>query len=368
MAKKGMDGLATRSLLYDAASTSGWVLCIGAGTSQPVFPSWAQVVEDLVAEDKSVHDAPGTARELLSRYSPDALVQAARDRLKLGDSEFAELLAEVLYRRFRSMLSTSEWKVVARVLNARGPAQGHSRTWADFHQIHETYLSGLTASVLAKFVAALIGSSYAPSAILSFNAEPLLYALINYKLRTASDLGRTSGQYVRGELAQPLDLVTRSIADRRPGRIPYIFCHGLLPIPGLPPNVKSLESLDKIVFSESDYLQLANSSFSWQSSSFLDLSSSRRVLFVGVSLSDANMRRWLSWVHSNRNTELSRLKSYSGASTPHLWLTTRSGNAAEDGWMESAVSHLGVRIIWLNAWREVSAVLRRLLGSASRGV
>ena len=91
-----------------------------------------------------------------------------------------------------------------------------------------------------------------------------------------------------------LDLVTHSISHKKSDRIPFYFCHGLVPVPGQPRRRGSLQSIDKLVFSEAEYLQLANSSYSWQSTVFLDVCASKSVVFIGVSLSDSNMRRWLS--------------------------------------------------------------------------
>jgi len=158
------------------------------------------------------------------------------------------------------------------------------------------------------------------------------------------------------------DLVTHSISDRKSGRIPYYFIHGLLPIPSNVKKRKLIESTDKLIFSESEYLQLANSVFSWQSSVFLEVSSTTSIVFIGVSLSDTNMRRWLSWIHKNRINELELKHSYSGASTTHYWLTVAPSSVDEKAWIESSVDYLGVRIIWLDSWDQIGEALRLMLG------
>ena len=38
------------NLLKTTFSTTGWALCIGAGTSKPVFPDWNELVEMLISE------------------------------------------------------------------------------------------------------------------------------------------------------------------------------------------------------------------------------------------------------------------------------------------------------------------------------
>ena len=93
-------------------------------------------------------------------------------------------------------------------------------------------------------------------------------------------------KYPKGDVSvnKYIALANRSISPIGKGQIPYIFTHGVLPIPN---SRKSyLSATDKLVFTESEYLGLSNNSYSWQSSMFLQICSSKPVLFIGVSLSD----------------------------------------------------------------------------------
>jgi len=90
--------------------------------------------------------------------------------------------------------------------------------------------------------------------------------------------------------------------------------------------------------------------------------SSRSVVFIGLSLSDPNMRRWLSWIYANRIQELKERGLRPVSSTSHFWINKRPTSIDERRWIESSVAHLGVRLVWLNSWVEVEDALRSLLG------
>jgi SIR2-like domain len=349
MAKTGLDGNTVQNLLTQAARAEGWVLCIGAGSSLPVFPSWDALVSSL-SEGVSSTDGPRLVKQLAQRYSFDSIIQATQNRLQVTDADFENLLTSKLYEKLRLQLSSEEWGVVVKVLRAKAPGEC-SDLWKQFGVIRGRILEDTSAHQVARALSQTLDDPRAPSAILSFNAEPLLYCLLNHEVV----LNRKDRDPV-----QRLDPITRSVSTHIVGRIPYFYCHGLLS----PSNVRvkrAAQSPDKLVFSEAQYLGLANMSFSWQSSVFLDACRSRRVLFLGVSLSDPNMRRWLAWTHHNRVAEIAELGSAKATSTRHLWLERRSHSSEHERWTEALVSHLGVRVVWLNEWSDVGAVMSRLL-------
>ena len=80
-----------------------------------------------------------------------------------------------------------------------------------------------------------------------------------------------------------------------------------------------MNASDKQVFLENEYLQLANNAFSWQAISFYNILSTNTVFFIGLSFRDANVRRWLSWLHK---AKVDTINKYGGAneSTTHYGL------------------------------------------------
>jgi SIR2-like domain len=351
MAKRGYDASTVPALLDQPCKNAGWALCIGAGTSIPAFPSWREFVKRLMLRDP-VGDATGPMCDaLVQAFSPDALIQAAHDRTSGSDADFAALLAAELYRELQDTTG-EQWHLVAQALGAKHQGQLSLDQWNKFVLTIKTHYPLMSALFLAAVIGDAVRNGRAPAAILSFNAEPLLLALLNAAMAQAS---------AGGPQRTLLDRVTRATTDRKVGRIPYVFCHGLLPIPGVRASGPKDAAVDKLVFSESDYLQMANTAFSWQSSVFLDTCVARTVVFVGVSLSDPNMRRWLSWVQRNRLTELREVFDSETDSAQHYWLNCKPASEAEARWVESTVAHLGVRLVWLTSWTEGHNALIRML-------
>jgi hypothetical protein len=357
MAKRGLFIGNIGPILRDISKRNGWALCIGAGTSIPMFPDWKLLVERLIAKDIGAKKAHELSGKLLMQYSPDALIQTAHDRLGCTDEKFFEILSNELYEYFRSQINHEQWNLFTEMLSARLGEHRRSK-WISYMVLIRNNFPSLSALKIAEIISDTIGTNIAPTAIMSFNAEPVMASLINAFLR----INKLTSKEAREGLGQRLDLITHSISNRKIQRIPYYFIHGLLPVPSRVKKRRMIHSTDKLVFSESEYLHMANTSFSWQSTVFLDLASTRSVVFIGVSLSDPNMRRWLSWAHFNRVKELRTRFSYSGPSTIHYWISRKPDTADERLWIESSVEHLGVRMVWLNDWSQLGEALNSMLG------
>jgi len=344
--------------IFDNKSEGGWALCVGAGISLPVFPSWHTLICQLISLEKPGSDAKGLADNLLKQFSPDAIIQATQDRLGKTDKEFADILTNVLYSDIQQKLSTKEFDLFTQGLSSHSGGMTRAQ-WIEFLSIFRIHYKNMNALSIAEVINEVRDSCKRPSSIISFNAEPSFPALINALYREGlQNVTPPSNKQASGK--KILDLVTHSITSRNPTRIPVFFCHGLLPVPTS--KVRHAQSVDKLVFSESEYLQLSNNSFSWQSSVFIDVCVSNPVVFLGVSLTDSDMRKWLSWIHYNRVVEIQKFNDRKGPSTNHYWIQKRPSDEAEIPWIESAVAHLGIRLVWIDEWGQASAALRRLIG------
>ena len=252
MAKKGISVAKLTPLL----ANKGWTLCIGAGTSIPMFPSWQSLVKSMLEKDLGASLADKLITPLGTTFGLDALLQAGRDRLGLSSEDFANLLSEQLYADVKRTLSKKEWKLLSRALTSLHPGNMPVDMWREFVTITRSSYGCITALPLAHAVVHAMNENLRPSAILSFNAEPLLCALINALVATSFGIAKRSAS----SLKAVMDRVTRSVSNRDASRIPFAFCHGLLPVESkFSPKGTAV---DKLVFSESDYLQLANSGFS----------------------------------------------------------------------------------------------------------
>jgi hypothetical protein len=63
-----------------------------------------------------------------------------------------------------------------------------------------------------------------------------------------------------------------------------------------------------------------------------------------------------------RELEDIKTKDFDGDSTTHYWIHRDPGSPSEREWTEHVMAHLGVRLIWVQAWTEVGPLLRRMLG------
>ena len=353
MPKKGFLLANVPNLLSTANDKPGWALCIGAGTSVPLFSDWYSLAAEMA--EQLVPEKPFNVEALKnSAFSPDAMIQMVKNSTGLNDLEFTMRMSNILYHKLQSQIPTKDWNDIVDVLGANNLSNCSIKKWQTFSAYRDTVFKETSAYQLAPIIIEAIKQHNGPQCILSFNAEPLLFATLNSLL-------------VDGRKQLPKKVfskVINSVSNYGSSLIPYVFCHGLLPITANPHKFST--SIDKLVFLEEEYLHLANNSFSWQSTTFLNTCISQHIVFIGTSLTDPNMRRWLSWTHANRLDEMRQNGLDIKDSTQHYWIRTIPTDKTIMPWVESAVSHLGVRIVWIDNWSQVGLALNKMLGMDSK--
>jgi hypothetical protein len=360
MAKHGIRG-ASASNILTGTTMGGWSLCIGAGASLPLFPTWQDMVQELLTSGPNALSS-ADADYLRQSFPPEALIRASQELLGADDAAYRSYLTEILYGKIEKQAARL-WPTVAKCLMARVPGNALASEWNAFRNFILLHIT--TSSDLAAVILDGVGSDHAPNSILTFNAESLLFAALNAEAVNRFRLNNpmpTDSDSENGPGV--IDRVEGSTSWSKRGRIPFYFCHGFLPInhPSGIPWTSSDSTFDsKMVFSESDYLNLANNVLSWQSSVFTRAAMSDRIVFVGLSLTDPNMRRWLAWIHGQRLKEIQARNPTVRESTQHIWLQRTSGNPSIERWTEALVAHLGIRIVWIDSWSEAGPTLRRML-------
>lgn len=349
MSKKGLLLNEVPKMLSSASDKPGWALCIGAGTSVPLFPDWYSLAEQMAKQ--LVPGKPFNVLELKNcGFSPDAMIQMVKNSVEMDDVEFTKHMSAVLYRKLKSKIPEKDWSDIVDVLGANNISNCSLQKWKTFSIYRDTVLNSTSAYQLAPIILEAIKQHNGPQCILSFNAEPLLFTILNSFL-------------VDGCKQPPKKVFSKvisSVSNHGLGTVPYIYCHGLLPVTSNPHKFST--SVDKLVFLEEEYLHLANNSFSWQSATFLNTCVSQHIVFIGTSLTDPNMRRWLSWTHVNRLDEMRQNGLDIKDSTQHYWIRTIPKDKNTMPWIEAAVSHLGVRIIWIESWSQIGLALSKMLG------
>lgn len=145
-AKRGLTTDTCQGILKTTANNRGWVLCIGAGASLSVFPSWKELVENIIV--KSQKKVPTDLfLSLFNRFGLDALLEAARNRLNLSPTKFRNLLTRELYRKLKSRFEDDEmfkWdakggevelRLVLRCFSASSPAEIQEGDWQQFVEL-----------------------------------------------------------------------------------------------------------------------------------------------------------------------------------------------------------------------------------------
>lgn len=343
MAKQGLTINTALNLVNNEKS---WALCVGSGISFPLFPLWNELAKRIVLRCEP--KASGLFEKLSERMSPEVILQSAADIAKKDHNAFSKELADTLYEDFFKCLSVEDKQTVKKCLTCDPGAL--SEEWGDYLKIIQRKTSdNLTALALAKTILKLREKGHAPASILSFNAEMLLGSLMNAVAHE---------EY--GERKKFFDYIIEPISYHDRNRIPYYFCHGVMPVPGTNKRAKNtFDADDRLVFLENEYLQLANSSFSWQSSAFINTLTTHTVFFVGLSFVDPNIRRWLAWIQEEKQMAFRKKGLTNISSTSHYWIEKKPGSTTQMRIMESSVSHLGIRIIWIDDWKDVSSVLEK---------
>lgn len=345
---------------------SDWSICIGAGCSVPIFPLWDQLAKELSSK---IIGESNISSDFVKEVSPDVLIQTTFD-FSNDKGNFASVLADTLYNNLFAGLSSDDKSLVISCLSSEMPIR--ALDWGKYLKILEMKSGGvfLTALKLGEYIADTLYAGdkvHAPMSILSFNAEPLLASIINAYC------------YVKyHSKCKVIDYLSEPTTPQYSKRIQLYFCHGVVPIPGssLPAQIR-FDASDKLVFSENEYLQLANASFSWQASSFINTLMNSTVFFVGLSLSDPNIRRWLAWIHQNKIEAIERLNSKRRmligsenntsedreiASTSHYWIQKIPTNENTKKMYEASVAHLGIRVIWVSSYDHIIEVLKKAIG------
>lgn len=341
MAKPGFT-IDTIPNLVDSNKT--WALCVGSGVSTPIFPLWDDLAKKILKQCE-----PMASYETLSKkMSPEIVLQAAVEIAGKSHSDFAKDLADTLYEDLYKGLSKEELRIVKRGLTCDPGVEGLD--WRRFLWIiTKKAQKGVTSLSLAKSILKLRDKGHGPSSILSFNAEMLLGALLNAVAHESYNARKKF-----------FDYMIDSTSFHEKGRIPFYFCHGVMPVPGTKNKAYSMFNADeKLVFLENEYLQLANSLYSWQSSAFINTLSNHTVFFVGLSFVDPNIRRWLAWIQEERLRSIKKHDPHGCVSTSHYWIEKKPQSTIQMKMMEASVSHLGIRIIWIDDWSETSQALEK---------
>ena len=117
MPKQGFLLADVPKLFSTANDKPGWALCIGAGTSVPLFPDWYSLGSEMAKQ--LVPETPFDVEALKkSGFSPDSMIQMVKNATDLNDLEFTMRMSNILYHKLQSKISVEDWNDVVDVLGA----------------------------------------------------------------------------------------------------------------------------------------------------------------------------------------------------------------------------------------------------------
>ena len=119
MAKEGLNKK-TISQLVPAGKT--WALCVGAGISFPIFPSWNTLAERII-----LHSSPNSINiinEINSYFSSEVIIQSCYEQLRSEnkDIKFPEILAELLYKDLLKSVNQRDRDLLCKCLSTQVPS------------------------------------------------------------------------------------------------------------------------------------------------------------------------------------------------------------------------------------------------------
>jgi hypothetical protein len=249
-------------MLREAYGHGSLVLFLGAGVSTPHgLPSWSDLISRFLFPEQKLDPSLGPALTKSPRF-PDRFEDINPGFFRISSSALSAFLTEkygfsptVLAR----LIEEQERSTSSGYTGFLEAVRGH--LYQDYHEERQAN----TLDAVTRLAAAGYSKNGMPE-IVSFNYDDL----VENKLC---------------ELGVPAYPIFDESPPNKAG-IPVVHVHGFIPRIGVIPQ-------HKLVFSEQDYHALANQHFDWRVSRIEHNLRTNTALFVGLSMSDPNLRRLL---------------------------------------------------------------------------
>ncbi|MDB5228173.1 MAG: hypothetical protein JWN78_2366 [Bacteroidota bacterium] len=302
---------------------SEWTLCLGAGVCDKILPNWMELTRRVVNicfglnwdKNKFVIETSKIG------FSLDGWLQASLNNyLNIGKSlnDFYLILEEQLYCDLINQAEKEgHGNTISILLNDPTRLNKEQLLWAcDFFE------KKYPDSTLLQLKNVLLNESdgiIKPKTIITFNADSLLYSfLVIYSVKQnflkTNDYNFHFQKYVR--VIRPFEV----------GAIKTPICHlhgAIFPRPKKKSRNKD-DSRDNLIFAETSYTKIAGAMHSWAQNSFLYHATNTKMVFIGLSMSDPNIRRWLSWSTDNLNTQLEAFTGKPQTILRHIWIKNQT--------------------------------------------
>lgn len=334
-----------------------WTLCLGAGICKGILPDWFELTHNLVndtfkkkwtrVEFKTVSDELG--------FSLDSWIQGCYNKLidaKHSINDFYTLLEKHLYSRL--LANAEKAKLKNEVIQMfESPKQIKKKKLYELCDFFDENYSKTTLMQIVNALLATDSNHKLPTSIITFNADSLLHSLLTiFNIKQQSD---KKGHF--HQPAEPFKKVTRTFHHFAES-IPIFHLHGSLSPAGK--KVKT-DSRDLLIFLENSYIEIAGSMNSWAQTTFLYSAQNSKMVFLGLSMSDPNIRRWLTWTSDVLRKDLSTGVNFTGINLRHLWIRTKASSSDLQEFVDVSLRHMGVKIALIKNWNEVEKTLMKIM-------
>ena len=340
-----------------------WSVCVGAGISAGIMPTWFDFTRAVFNRATSQILSDASFRNLATSmgWGLDAWLQAGLNSMVVQGhtrDDFFAFIEDELYRDILEKADNSSLKAIL-LIGLSNPKRNKPADSLKLLEFFRKEFSDSTLLALAKWLRRAKRCGNPLQAVLTFNADGLLDLIITL-LALEEQIHTNAG---RGYPIDEFRRVLRASDDCRHST-PIFHLHGCV-VPRCGNSQRGRESREGLVFPESGYSRISSTVHTWQQTVFLSHAQSQRLVFIGLSMSDLNLRRWLAWCTANAVQEHQhRSQEFRGEFIlgENLWLTIRPKEKEHEIALESSLLHLGVRIAWLESWAELPTALDNLLG------
>lgn len=366
-----------KKVYFDALDTkyggiignNSWSLCIGAGISFGMVPTWIELARRVfnktyglmydINDFKSLVDNTGFSLDSWFQNCLNYVVESGKPEDFFYNCLKEELYNDILVKANNAGL---EFELIQ---GLHYPFAFNPEQIEKLCNFFETEYSNSSNNQISNVLSKSFLSKKPVKSIISLNADGILnLTVFLFQMREALNRDGDVKNFENRKLKRIMHSIELG-GKIKIGQnfIPYYHLHGsLFPNPKKKMQFERKESLNKLVFDEDAYLNLSGSVYSWAQTTFLYHAQSDDIVFIGLSMSDPNIRKWLAWTHQNKLKELKRVEGKDIKTLNHVWITTRPKSKDQEMIIANSMYHLGVKTAYIDDWSELQNGLANIIG------
>ena len=244
-----------------------WSLCVGAGISAKIMPTWMDLTRSVFtrATGRTLDEHSFKTLVADTGWSLDAWLQAGLNTMILGDrdrEEFVALIEDELYKAllFKAEIAGQKNALVKALSGSKGIS---TRDSLELLRFLEMSSAGTTLFTLARWLRKARKCRNPLQAVLTFNADGLLDLLLRLLALEEHQRASPGPDYPKEEFRRVL-----RASDRYGQRItPIYHLHGCI-VPKGTSSTRSNDTREGLVFPESGYSRISSTVFTWQQTIF----------------------------------------------------------------------------------------------------